>query len=171
MTSSSFSHQQGAPEEAGIVWLCQPTNQTAEKFPAKSCSGTKILDSVSSYLWQVSEYLLFMGFFMSYLWSFDFINVVLEQTCFIQSAMASWVSLSRDWICWMNVTLLSLCRRTGTKWCQVSVCECVHVCMHEKQKEITKKGERTSTVYDFGAWLHQQGWINLRLIYCYFLNL
>lgn len=91
--------------------------------------------------------------FTFYLWSIDLIHLVLEQTCFIQLAMASWVSLSRDWICWMNVTFLSLCRHRRSKWCQVSVC----VTQSEREKVIK------AHLYGVGVWLHQQGLIHVRL--------
>lgn len=121
ITSSSFSHSLQAPVEGIIASLSLSAGQTVEKFFAKSYLGTKILlevspqDNISSY-WRSVRECLGGG---SLIW------LIIERTCWIQLAIAAWVSMSRDWICWMNVSFLSHCRHRGMT--QSQVCECISV--------------------------------------------
>lgn len=121
ITSNSFSRLLEAPAEGALVSLWLPTGQTAKRFLFWEQKASLYLLAAPASRWKPF-------FFFIYIFGGDAWFHQLEPTCWMQLAMAAWVSMSRDWICWMNASFSSHCRHDG--WHTVrGVRECVRVCV------------------------------------------
>lgn len=108
ITSSSFPHWIQAPVEDIIVLLSLSAGYRAQECFVKSYLATQKIpplpDKISSNIDSEG-----VSVWRCYIW------LQCESTCWIQPAMAAWVSMSRDWICWMKVSFRSHCRHRQTK--------------------------------------------------------